>query len=68
MKKLAFLLILLSFNAFSAPVNVNTASAQELSDALKGIGLKKAEAIIQYREANGAFKTLSDLSKVKGIG
>ncbi len=50
-----------------AQVNVNTASAEELS-ALKGIGEKKAAAIIKYRKANGKFKSVSELVNVLGIG
>ena len=49
-------------------VNVNTADAEQLSDALKGIGLKKAQAIVDYREKNGDFTTLQDIENVKGIG
>ncbi|EEW07212.1 conserved hypothetical protein [Vibrio mimicus VM603] len=49
-------------------VNVNTASAEELATLLKGIGLKKAQAIVDYREANGPFISIDDLTKVKGIG
>ena len=48
-------------------VNLNTATAQELQ-TLSGIGEKKAEAIITYRETNGSFQTIDDLKKVKGIG
>ncbi|MBE0497510.1 MAG: helix-hairpin-helix domain-containing protein, partial [Campylobacterales bacterium] len=43
------------------------ANAEELA-ALKGIGEKKATAIITYREANGGFKTIEELANVKGIG
>ncbi|ENH7110827.1 ComEA family DNA-binding protein [Vibrio fluvialis] len=49
-------------------VNINTAPAEELATLLKGIGLKKAQAIVDYREANGAFKSKEDLTQVKGIG
>jgi competence protein ComEA len=49
-------------------VNVNTASADALSELLNGIGPKKADAIVAYREANGPFKVVDDLLKVKGIG
>ena len=59
-------MLLVSFSAFA--VNINTASADELVKALKGIGQSKASAIIMYREEHGAFKTLQDLTKVKGIG
>tara|TARA_R110002095_G_scaffold208491_1_gene194223 strand:- start:148 stop:363 length:216 start_codon:yes stop_codon:yes gene_type:complete len=49
-------------------VNVNTAPAEEIAKQLNGIGTAKAEAIVSYRTQNGAFKTLQDLTKVKGIG
>ena len=58
--------LLVSFSAFA--VNVNTASAEEIAAALKGVGESKAGAIIVYRENHGPFKTLSDLTNVKGIG
>ena len=48
-------------------ININTASANELMD-LKGIGEKKAAAIIEFRETNGIFKQPEDLMKVPGIG
>ncbi len=69
MKKL--LLIFIAFFAFSgfamAAVNLNTASKEEL-DTVKGIGPKKAEAIIEYRKKNGPFRTVDDLKKVPGFG
>lgn len=49
-------------------VNINTAPAEELATLLKGIGLKKAQAIVEYREANGAFQSKQELTQVKGIG
>lgn len=57
-----------SFNAAASPVNINTADAKTISEALSGIGMKKAEAIIKYREAKGEFKTAEDLVNVDGIG
>ena len=68
MKKLIVLLSLFAFNAIAAPVNVNTADAKTISDALSGIGQKKAEAIVKYREEKGLFKTAEDLTNVAGIG
>ncbi|PWI34295.1 DNA uptake protein [Vibrio albus] len=49
-------------------VNINTASAEELSTLLVGIGIKKAESIVEYRSEHGEFKAAEDLQKVKGIG
>lgn len=49
-------------------VNVNSASAEEIATLLSGIGLKKAQAIVDYRQVNGQFQTKQDLTKVKGIG
>jgi len=50
------------------PVNINTASAEEIAEALDGVGLAKAQAIVRYREANGEFQHLDELVNVKGIG
>ena len=49
-------------------VNVNTASAEEIAEGLKGVGLSKAEAIVEYRASNGAFMHIDELVNVKGIG
>ena len=51
----------------SAVVNINTADMKQLVK-LPGVGKKKAQAIIDYREANGDFTSLEDLAKVKGVG
>ena len=48
-------------------ININTANAQTLTN-LKGVGPKKAEAIIAWRKANGGFKTVEQFADVKGIG
>lgn len=50
------------------PVNINTADAKTLDDALLGIGLQKAEAIVAYRKQHGPFKSVDGLDQVKGIG
>ena len=49
-------------------VNLNNADAKAIAKAMKGIGLKKAETIVAYRTANGPFKRVEDLLKIKGIG
>lgn len=50
------------------PVNVNTATAEEIAEALKGVGMSKAEAIVSYRTEHGDFKHADELVNVKGIG
>ena len=54
-------------NSKQGTVNINTATLEELQ-TIKGIGKKKAEAILQYRKEHGAFRTKEDLLQVKGIG
>ena len=59
----------LSASVFAVqPVDINSAGAQALADAIKGVGLKRAEAIVTFREKNGPFAAVKDLSKVQGIG
>lgn len=53
--------------AWSAAININAATAEQLT-ALKGIGFKKAEAIVSYRKQHGDFSNADALSNVKGIG
>jgi competence protein ComEA len=67
---LAFLATgLFSILAWAAqPVNVNSASAEQIAESLKGIGMSKAEAIVSYRSENGDFKHVDELVNVKGIG
>ena len=48
-------------------LDLNRASVEQLT-SLKGIGKKKAQAIVRYRQKNGSFKTVDELVKVKGIG
>ncbi|MEH6551007.1 MAG: ComEA family DNA-binding protein [Pseudomonadales bacterium] len=54
--------------AVSAKVNINSADAALLSDALKGVGQSKAQAIVADRKSNGPFKSVDDLTRVRGIG
>jgi competence protein ComEA len=68
-KKLLILVaVLFSMNVSAKPVNINTADAQTIADSLDGIGLKKAQAIVDYRAKNGVFKSINDLLQVSGIG
>ncbi|AKA39485.1 ComEA family DNA-binding protein [Yersinia ruckeri] len=52
----------------SSQIDVNKASAEELAAGLSGIGLKKAQAIVRYREEFGFFSQLEQLLEVSGIG
>ncbi len=49
-------------------VNINQATAEEISDVLTGVGIKKAMVIVAHRDREGAFKSIDDLLQVKGIG
>ncbi|GLS26982.1 ComEA family DNA-binding protein [Marinibactrum halimedae] len=49
-------------------VNINTAPAERLAKVLHGVGPKKAEAIVVWREENGGFQHVEELMEVKGIG
>ena len=52
----------------SQQVNINTADAATLAGSLRGVGIKKAEAIVAYRAEHGPFKSVDELVNVKGIG
>lgn len=49
-------------------VDINNADAETLAQELNGVGTSRAEAIIEYREAFGAFQSPEDLLNVRGIG
>ncbi|HBE9078659.1 ComEA family DNA-binding protein [Serratia fonticola] len=51
-----------------AKVSINQADAEALATVLNGVGLKKAEAIVRYREQNGPFSEIDQLQEVPGIG
>ncbi|WP_370556773.1 ComEA family DNA-binding protein [Edwardsiella tarda] len=49
-------------------LNINQASAQALAAGMAGVGLDKAQAIVDFRQQHGAFASLEQLLQVKGIG
>ncbi len=49
-------------------VNINTADAKSLTRQLVGVGISRAQKIVQYRNNNGPFTSVDDLRKVKGVG
>ncbi len=55
-------------SATAQALDINAASAQQLAEKLPGIGPAKAARIVQWREENGAFKSVEQLQEVKGIG
>lgn len=69
MKKLFAVLLLTLFSvlAWAEPLDINTATADEIAAAMVGVGKAKAEAIVKDREVNGKFKSVDDLKRVKGI-
>ena len=67
-KIIALLLWFVVAPVAATPVNVNTASAEEIAIALYGVGKHKAQAIVQYRQEHGHFKSIQALKKVRGIG
>jgi competence protein ComEA len=63
-----FICSLLPVTVWAGPVDINTADAATIARELQGIGLSKAQDIVEYRAKNGAFKNPEDLRKIKGIG
>lgn len=60
--------LVFTFNVCADPVNINAANAADIAENLKGIGAKKADAIVKFRKDNGKFKEITELEQVKGIG
>lgn len=50
------------------PVDINTASAEMLAATISGVGLKRAQAIVDYRAQNGPFESVDQLAEISGIG
>jgi competence protein ComEA len=64
----ALIVMLIPAFVWAGPVDINTADAATIAKELQGIGLSRAQAIVAYREKNGAFRNAEDLRKIKGIG
>jgi len=64
----SFLVFFSSLSLAGQLVNINEASAVTIAENLSGIGEAKARAIVAYRNSNGRFTSVEDLTKVKGIG
>jgi competence protein ComEA len=64
----ALVVIFFSSISFAIPVNINNASAAQLAAALNGVGSTKAQAIVEYRTANGDFTQAAQITDVSGIG
>ncbi len=60
-------ILLLTITFLFAQVDINNATTKEF-ETLKGIGTKKANTIIKYRKSIKCFKSINELTKVKGIG
>ena len=52
----------------SGKLDINTASAEALAAAIHGVGVRRAQAIVLYREQHGAFSSVDQLAQVQGIG
>jgi len=62
------LMLLVSAQVSAGPVDINSADAASLAEAITGIGDQKARAIVEYRDTNGPFASVEDLMNVKGVG
>lgn len=58
----------LTATALAEPVDINRADATAIAAAMKGVGPKKAAEIVAHREKNGPFRSIEELTSVKGIG
>ncbi|TBR43086.1 ComEA family DNA-binding protein [Marinomonas agarivorans] len=64
----AILLLCTNMALAAQPLDINIATAEQFSAVMTGVGATKAQAIVEYREANGTFSRVDDLIFVKGIG
>lgn len=65
---LTALTLAISSFVYAGPIDINTADVKTLTKNIKGVGFKKAQAIVAYREKYGLFNQIEELIKVKGIG
>ena len=68
LKSIALSLLLATSAHAADKVNINTADAATIDAVLINVGPAKAQAIVEYRKANGTFKSAEELAMVKGIG
>ena len=68
LKSIALSLLLAGTALAADKVNINTADAATIDAVLINVGPAKAQAIVEYRKANGTFKSAEELAMVKGIG
>ncbi len=57
-----------SLIASTGKININEADANLIAQTLKGVGIKKAQAIVEYRQTYGDFANIHELAEVRGIG
>ena len=67
-KALLAICLLIPTLLFAETININTADKETLMSTIKGVGEKRAEAIIAYREDHGSFKSIEELANVRGVG
>lgn len=61
-------MLFVATGSYADSVNINKADAATLAKNISGVGPVKAQAIVMYRHKYGPFKSIHDLTKVKGIG
>lgn len=69
LRKLLFALslVLMSAVVLAKPLNINTATESEIAKTMYGVGPSRAKAIIKFRDENGEFKTLDQVTQVRGV-
>ncbi len=67
-KALLAICLLIPTLLFAETININTADKETLMSTIKGVGEKRADAIIAYREDHGPFKSIEELANVRGVG